>query len=96
MTYEQIRDVGWQYEYSNMPCGSIGKLNESFVLKEEGERWIMAIYLDKGGLYNVMINYVDESVIHNEWENSSTHFYGRIKSIEDLNIVMQFIGIKEY
>lgn len=95
MTYEDIYELGWRYEYESPPMGIVRMGNESFFMELHDEYWIMGIYLERDGTYNVMINYVDESVDHNEWENSHTYFYGRIRNKEDLNMIMQFVGINE-
>lgn len=96
MTYEEIYELGWLYEDVNRPCGAVKKQNETFYINEDGERWIMATYLDRYGNYNLTIKLVDEKVDHNEWENSDTYFYGRIKSKCDLDLIMQMVGIKDY
>lgn len=95
MTYEDIYELGWKYKYKNPPIGIIQMGNESFIIYENECRWIMGLYLESEGTYSVMINYVDASVDHNEWENSDTHFYGSIRNKEDLDLIMKFIHIKE-
>lgn len=96
MTYEHLYELGWKYEYNDKPIGKIHKQNESFYIKEDKCRWIMGLYFTGKDDYSVMINWVDETVTFNEWENSDTHFYGNIKTKEDLQTVMRFLGIIEY
>lgn len=95
MTYEDVYELGWKYEYKDKPKGIIKMGNECFFIEEDKCRWIMGLYLEKRGTYNVMINYVDEKVDHNEWENSETNFYGSIRDKDDLSLIMRFIHINE-
>ena len=93
MTYEDLKELGWMYEWKDEPFGKIHMQSEGFFIKEEECRWIMSIYLTREDDYLVMIKYVDKSVTFNEWENSECHFYGNIKTKEDLKMIMRFLAI---
>jgi len=97
MIYEDLYELGWRDRDTKKPVyGPIKKQIESFSLIDDGDKWIMAFCLFRDGSYQAMINAVDENCDHNEWENSECHFYGFIKTKEDLRTVMRFLGIIEY
>lgn len=96
ITYEDVLELGWKPRHEkgtreNFP---------DFEFPEPGYDYhIMAIHMvgfeeDKGQL--VTINCVPEETAFNEWENSDCHFFGWIKTKEDLRRVMGFVGVIEY
>lgn len=98
MIYEDLYELGWQDRDSKKPVyGPVKKQMESFSLTDEvGNIWIMAFFLFEDDLYQAMIRLVDEKCDHNEWENSECHFYGFLKTKEDLTMIMRFVDILEY
>ena len=56
----------------------------------------MSFYLFDEDVYQAMINVVDENCDHNEWENSECHFYGFLKTKQDLHTIMRFLEIIDY
>ena len=97
MTYEEVIALGWQDRHPNSKSTS----TRDFIF-EAGEGFdyhIMSIGFgcgDDDTFDVVMINCVPEKTVCNVWENSETHFYGELKKKEELDLVMQFIGVTKY
>jgi len=98
MIYEDLYELGWaDRDAKKSVYGPVKKKMESFsLIDEDGSKWIMAFCSYDEDSYQAMIKILDEDCDHNEWENSECHFYGFIKTKEDLRTVMRFLGIIEY
>lgn len=93
MTHENIIELGWINRHKKTKQS----LQTFFYKTEYGGKWIMAIFKpETNGLHQTTIKFVDDEVNHNEWENSECHFYGYLKTKEDLIMIMRFVGIIEY
>lgn len=91
MTYDDVIELGWNPRHKN-------DKTTFWMIDEVQNKWLMSVVfnMDCDGFDQVGINVVDENCDHNEWENSECHFYGFIKTKEDLNTVMRFLEIKQY
>lgn len=96
MNYEDVISLGWKNRHPN----SKNETTKTFVFEAEGfDYHIMSVSFGCGNDTSfdlIMINCVSKDTDHNEWENSETHFYGEIKTKEELSLIMQFIGIVAY
>jgi len=96
MTNEEIIALGWK----EMHPGSKGDNMKSFIYEAEGfDFHIMSVGFGMGEDTTfdvIMINCVPKDTTCNIWENSETHFYGDLKKKEELDLVMQFIGVTKY
>lgn len=97
MTYEDVISLGWKNRY---PTSKIRK-SGSFVYEAEGYDYhIMSVAFgieeDDGVFEQVMIKCVPKETKCNVWENSETHFYGQLKTKEELDLVMQLVGVTKY
>lgn len=97
MTYEDVVSLGWVDRYPN----SKRENSSTFVYEAEGfDYHIMSVHFgmeEDDGIFDlVIINCVPKDIESNEWENSETHFYGQLKTKQELDIVMQLVGITKY
>jgi len=91
MTYEEAISLGWK-DRDNDPS------HNTFVFEAEGfDYHIMSIHFNYQDDFDlVMIKCVPEKTTHNIWENSECHFYGQLKTKQELYLVMQLVGVIEY
>jgi hypothetical protein len=96
MTYDDIIALGWKDRFPGKD--SHKERNLDFVFENPGYDYhIMSVFLNyRGDMHQVMINCVPEKTDHNEWGNSECHFYGNLKTKEELEKVMMYLGIIEY
>jgi len=97
MTYEDIVSLGWKDIHQKQDRTN----HATFVYEAAGfDYHIMSaafnVQEDDGVFTTVMINCVPENQHSNIWENSETHFYGDLKTKQELYLVMQFLGIVKY
>lgn len=94
MTYNEIISLGWKDRHP----GSNKKEYATFIYEAEGfDYHIMSVTFGVGrGFDSVLIKCVPKETVSNEWENSETHFYGNLKTKEELDLVMQLVGITHY
>lgn len=92
MTYDEVIELGWKDRWPKRKGKSY-----TFVFESPGYDYhIMSVSFDMDGFEIVMINCVPEKTDHNEWENSECHFYGELKTKDELHLIMRLIGIIEY
>ena len=97
MTYNEVIGLGWKDRHPE----SKNNLMKDFVYEAEGfDYHIISVCFnqqeDDGVFELVMINCVPEKTNCNVWGDSETHFYGQIKTPQELDLIMQFLGIKKY
>lgn len=97
MEYNDVISLGWKDRHPD----SKRENSATFVYEADGfDYHIMSVHFgieEEDGVFDtVMINCVPKDTESNEWENSETHFYGDVKTKEELDLVMQLIGITKY
>jgi hypothetical protein len=96
MTYADIIALGWKDRWPEKKAKK--DKHTTFVFEAPGYDYhIMSVHLNhEDDFHLVMIKCVPEGTKVNEWENSECHFYGDLKTKEELEKVMMFLGIIEY
>lgn len=98
MTHKEVLSLGWKNRHRFLK--NTRNVTYSFKEGEEYDYWIMSVVFNKeyedGRFDGVMINLVPKDTECNEWENSETHFYGDLKTKEELHIVMRLLSIIKY
>lgn len=90
MTVHDIISLGWKDRHPGQDDKT-----KTYRYDADGYHYIMSFHVkgDEDGTHQVMINYVDGAIDHNEWENSETWFYGHLTTQVDLKNVMQYLSI---
>lgn len=94
MTPEDVISLGWKERHND----SWKDPTQTFFYPTEPQydQFIMSVsFVKKEMRHTVMINLVPHDCTFNEWENSETHFYGRLETKDDLLMIMKFLDIIE-
>jgi hypothetical protein len=98
MTYEDIISLGWKDRHPS----DTDKKHSTFVYESlKGfDYHIMSAHLgmeEDDGIYDMIsIGSVPEKCHTNIWDNSDVCFNGWLKTKDELNLVMQFVGVIKY
>lgn len=87
MNNQDIINLGWKLRHK------ISNQNHIHYKKDE---YIMAVLFNYDDGFNLIMIKDIEGITCNVWENSSTLFYGLIKTPKELNDIMRYIGVIEY
>lgn len=97
MTYEDIISIGWE-DRGNKNLND--RMLDFIYPSKYSDYHIMSVCLgieEEDGIFDsVFIKCVNKDTYCNIWENSETHFYGQLKTKEELYLIMQFLGIVKY
>ncbi len=96
MTYEEVISLGW-IDRDTKKRNKQPHYTFEFPADPGFDYHIMMVVFDYGeGFCLLMIKCVKAGTTCNEWENSDNEFYGQIKKKEELDLVMQLVGVTEY
>ncbi len=96
MEYADVISLGWEDRNPE----NKNEHTKTFIYEADGfDYHIMSVGFgcgDDTSFDLIMINCVPQETVSNIWENSETHFYGEIKTKQELDITMQLVGVTQY